>query len=220
MLVQALTRPTTSALFSPMSVARALTKSASCSTTDSLFQFWMRRFYQPALRQIAKPGKVLDVSCGTGGLLRELQRRVSDGKKGYALYGADISSGMLAAARRKLGKSVHLQKADVHRLLFKDNQFDYVISTEAFHHYANQKKALAEMKRVAKKQGNVFIVDINFFLRPLHWLFQKLEPGCVKINSRREMRKLFQEAGLQQIMQQRSFLFAVLTRGVKMEGVK
>src|SRR3989338_9045686 len=97
-----------------------------------LFQFGMRRFYQPALRQIAKRGKVLDVSCGAGGLLRELQRRVSDGKKGYALYGADISSGMLAAARRKLGKSVHLQKADVHRLLFKDNQFDYVISTEAF----------------------------------------------------------------------------------------
>ncbi|MDP3639684.1 MAG: methyltransferase domain-containing protein [Nanoarchaeota archaeon] len=183
-----------------------------------LFQFWMRGFYQPALQQITKSGKVLDVSCGTGGFLRELQERVSDEKKGSTLYGADISSQMLAAASRKLGKIVHLQKADVHRLPFKDNHFDYVVSTEAFHHYANQRKALAEMKRVAKKQGKVLIVDINFFLRPLHWLFQKLEPGCVKINSRKEMRTLFQEAGLQHIMQQRSFLFAVLTQGVKMGG--
>lgn len=177
-----------------------------------LFQFWMRRFYRPALRQITMPGKVLDVSCGTGEFLRELAQ-----KEGYSLSGVDLSSHMVAVARQKVGKRALVQKANIHSLPFADNAFDYVVSTEAFHHYANQRKALSEMKRVAKKQGNILIVDINFFLRPIHWLFQKLEPGCVRINSRKEMRKLFQEAGLQQVMQQRSFLFAVLTQGVKME---
>ena len=187
------------------------------SFAPPILQFWMRRFYQPALRQITKPGKVLDIGCGTGEFLQELLRRVSDEKKGYTIYGADISSRMLTAARRKLGKIVHLQKADVHALPYPDDQFDYVVSTEAFHHYADQRKALAEMQRVAKKHGKVLIVDIDFFLRPIHWLFEKLEPGCVKINSRSQMQRIFREAGLQQITQHRSFLFAVLTIGVKAE---
>lgn len=175
-----------------------------------LFQFWMRRFYRPALRRITKPSKILDVSCGTGEFLRELQRR---GK--HQLYGIDLSAQMLAKAREKLGNSVHLQKADVSKLPFADNTFDAVVSTEAFHHYPDQKKALHEMQRVAKKRGRVLMVDINFFLRPVHWLFERLEPGCVRINSRREMRNLFQEVGLQHVQQQRSFLFAILTEGVK-----
>ena len=71
------------------------------------------------------------------------------------------------------------------------------------------------MKRVVKSGKEVMVVDINFFLRPIHWLFEKLEPGCVRVNSTKEMRTLFQEAGLHNIRQQRSFLFAVLTQGMK-----
>ena len=88
-----------------------------------------------------------------------------------------------------------------------------VVSTEAFHHYDDQLKALQEMVRVSK--GRVIVVDINFFLRPLHGLFEKLEPGCVKINNKKEMRELFREAGLREIRQKRSFLLAVATMGMK-----
>src|SRR3989338_2104713 len=56
-----------------------------------------------------------------------------------------------------------------------------------------------------------FDYDLIFCLEPIHWVFQKIEPGCAKINSRREMRGLFEQAGLQSIQQQRSFLFAVKT---------
>ncbi|NQV92022.1 methyltransferase domain-containing protein [Candidatus Woesearchaeota archaeon] len=34
---------------------------------------------------------------------------------------------------------------------FEDNIFVYVITTEAFHHYYNQKKVYQEMKGVRKK---------------------------------------------------------------------
>ncbi|MBI2582398.1 class I SAM-dependent methyltransferase [Candidatus Woesearchaeota archaeon] len=178
-----------------------------------LFQFWMRKFYQPALKLIDS-GKVLDVSCGTGEFLRELDKK----KKKITLYGIDLSSHMIAKARTKLGKKINMQTADVHQLPFPEDSFDYVVSTESFHHYYDQSKALAEMKRVAKKGGTIVIVDINFFLKPIHWLFEKFEPGCVKVNSRKEMRDLFRKVGLHNIIQFRSFIFSVLTTGVKNEN--
>ena len=67
----------------------------------------------------------------------------------------------------------------------------------------------------AYSKADVIVVDINFFLRPLHGLFEKLEPGCVKINNKKEMRELFREAGLREIRQKRSFLLAVATMGMK-----
>ncbi|HLC71702.1 MAG TPA: hypothetical protein VJI32_06835, partial [Candidatus Nanoarchaeia archaeon] len=61
----------------------------------------------------------------------------------------------------------------------------------------------------------VSVVDVNFFSSGIHWLFRKLEPGCVKINSKKEMRGLFEAAGFRNIRQQRNFIFAVMTVGEK-----
>ena len=180
------------------------------SYDNAVFQFWMKKFHAPAAAglQLTSKTKVLDISCGTGELLKRLQGKAQ-------LYGVDLSEEMLAVARTKLPKEATLLKADVHRLPFKDDFFDYVTSTEAFHHYHDQQKALQEMFRVTKTGGKIIIVDINFFLRHIHWLFQKIEPGCVKVNSKKEMKKLFEEAGLRNIKQKRNFLFAVMTVGKK-----
>lgn len=178
-----------------------------------LFQFFMKKFHRPVLEEITflRNPAILDISCGTGELLRLLHIH---GKGKGTLWGIDIAEKMLVIARRKLPRSVHLKKADVHELPFPDRTFYYVVTTEAFHHYYDQRKALREMKRVVKEQGKVIIVDVNFFFPLLHFLFQKLEPGCVKINNRSEMRALFAEAGLRVVKQQRTFLFAVTTIGV------
>ncbi len=175
-----------------------------------LFQFWMRKFYLPILKEVMliKKSRLLDISCGTGELLRNMQGKAQ-------LYGVDISEEMLNKARMKLPKEVTLLKADVHHLSFENNYFDCVVTTEAFHHYYNQQLAFHEMSRVTKKGGKVIISDINFFLKPIHWLFQKIEPGCVKINSKKEMRRLFEKTGLKNIHQSRNFLFAVMTVGEK-----
>lgn len=175
-----------------------------------LLQFWMRRFHAPTLKELllTPASRVLDISCGTGELLKSLAGKAE-------LYGIDISEEMLEVAKTKLGRKANLQKADVHDLPFKESHFDYVITTEAFHHYYDQQKALQEMVRVAKKSGKVIIVDINFFLKPIHWLFQTFEPGCVKVNNRKEMKRLFHQAGLKNIRQKRNFSFAVMTIGEK-----
>lgn len=175
-----------------------------------IFKFWMTRFHIPIFKEISfsKDTKILDMSCGTGELLKELKGKAD-------LTGADISEEMLKKARAKLPKEIRLQRADVHDLPFKDSTFDYTITTEAFHHYHNQPKALSELKRVTKHNGKVIVVDVNFFLRLVHWLFEKLEPGCAKVNSRKEMLQLFQKAGLRNIKQRRNFVFAVMTSGEK-----
>jgi len=179
----------------------------------SLFQFWMKKFHAPVLKEITnKRIRILDLSCGSGELLRE----ISNNFPLVELYGIDISPKMLEIARGKLqGRGVILQKMDVCDLKYADNYFDFVFSTEALHHYYDQTKALQEMRRVVKKGGKVIVVDINFGLRIVHRIFEKVEPGCVKVNSKEEMRNLFVESGLKIVWQKRNFLFSVATMGVK-----
>ena len=179
-----------------------------------LFQFWMKKFQKPILEMDFSPAtKILDVSCGTGEMLLELSK--NDNVVPKNLFGVDFSEQMLTTARKKLNSEIILLQADVHALPFKDNCFDYVASTEAFHHYYDQEKALSELMRVTKNGGKVIIIDVNFFLRPLHYLFQRFEPGCVKMNSRKELRIIFEKTGLKEIKQERIFLFAVMTVGEK-----
>lgn len=183
---------------------------------SSLVCFWMRHFQFPALQEIKfhPEVKILDLSCGTGELLGKLWEK-SQGKA--KLYGLDISERMLDVAREKLPKKITLVSGDVHHLPFDNEEFDYVLCTEAFHHYHSQNDAVAEMKRVLNQNGKIIIVDVNFILPLINWLFQKLEPGCVKINSKREMRWLFRSNGIKTIKQKRNFLFAIMTIGQKRE---
>lgn len=182
----------------------------SKSYDRTIFQFWMRGFQRQVLKELKlrKDTKVLDVSCATGQLLNKLKDKAE-------LYGVDISLGMLKIANKLLGDQVVLKKAEVHNLPFPDDYFDYVITTEAFHHYHGQIKALLEMKRVAKPGGKIIISDVNFLIRSINSLFEKFEPGCVKINSKKEMLNLFQKSGLKVIKQRRNFLFAIVTLGEK-----
>ncbi len=183
---------------------------------SSRTRFWMRHFQIPALREIQfLPGiKILDLSCGTGELLQTLYQK---SKRSAKLYGLDISVDMLQKAREKLSPEIVLVQGDVHHLPFDNEEFDYVLCTEAFHHYHSQNQAVAEMNRVLRHEGKIIIVDVNFFLPPIHWLVQKLEPGCIKINSKKEIKRIFKNKSLKVIKQKRNFLFAIMTIGQKRE---
>ncbi|MBI4153010.1 methyltransferase domain-containing protein, partial [Candidatus Woesearchaeota archaeon] len=82
-------------------------------------------------------------------------------------------------------------------------------------HFPEPQAAIKEMARVLKKNGLLCISDINYYLRPIHWLFEKLEPGCVHIYSPKEFENLFKEAGLTVLKQKRISLFALLTTAKK-----
>ena len=155
--------------------------------------------------------KILDVGCGTGDSLIYLYNK----NQKLKLFGIDISKNMLKIARKKLGNKAILKFSDVEKIQFENNFFDYVINTEAFHHFPNPNKAIKEMSRVLKKKGKLIITDINFYSNFIHWLFKKIEPGHVKIYNEKEFQKAFKKNKLKVIKQKRIGLFAILTLGEK-----
>jgi ubiquinone/menaquinone biosynthesis C-methylase UbiE len=96
-------------------------------------------------------GKVLDHGSGSGRNLMKI-------KKGK-MYLVDFSEKMLKLAEKKAKKlkiKAEFIQADLIKLPFEDNFFDYAISVSAIHCIegkANRKKAIKELYRVLKKGG-------------------------------------------------------------------
>ncbi len=168
-----------------------------------IFGWWMRYIQREVVEKMVLTANsgILDIGCGTGFTLLELSTLVKKGK----LTGIDLSAAMIDQARKKLQgiTNATVVQAEVEKIPFKSNSFDYVISTEAFHHFPNPQKALKEMKRVLKNQGRIIIADISF---PPHFLFNvlfKLEPGFVQMYSQKEIARLAEKVPLHLVEQKR-----------------
>ncbi len=158
--------------------------------------------------KIKKNSKILDAGCGTGNLLEILEKQ----NEKYRLYGIDISKEMLKLAGKKLKKTkLKLQPAET--LDFKES-FDYIFSTEAFHHYADYNKVMKNFHKALRKNGKLSVLDFDFgFL--LNKIFHLIEPGNNKMHSALEFKKLFKQNGFKNIMQKRINLLLLLTIGEK-----
>ena len=104
------------------------------------------------------PAAVLDVGCGTGALLRELESRLPNE---IDLAGVDPAPAMLEVARGKLrpGSRIRLEEASAEQLPFQNETFDLVISTVSFHHWSDQPAGLREAARVLKPGGRIVLAD-------------------------------------------------------------
>jgi ubiquinone/menaquinone biosynthesis C-methylase UbiE len=98
-----------------------------------------------ALSAVPAPGRVLDVGCGTGALLRRLAARLPEAE----LAGLDPAPRMLAEARKRLN-GVRLEQGVAERLPFADASFDLVVSVLSFDHWSDQELGLAECARVLR----------------------------------------------------------------------
>lgn len=120
-------------------------------------------------RYCPESGKVLDLPCGTGRLMRVLtERRMT-------VLGGDISEEMLRIARKKFIETpkVDFQVMDAERLPFEDGHFDYLTSYRLMTHLPGpvRSRVLKEMIRVTRK---VLILNFHFkTLAPLA-LFNRL----------------------------------------------
>jgi ubiquinone/menaquinone biosynthesis C-methylase UbiE len=108
-------------------------------------------------RLSVRPGRILDVGCGTGLLLR----RVSLMFPGATLVGLDVSAGMLAAAGRATASArVMLVQAGAERLPFADATFDVVLATMSVRHWSDEAAGLAEIGRVLAPGGLFGLADV------------------------------------------------------------
>ena len=104
-------------------------------------------------RRVADKGSVvIDLGCGTGLAGRELRKRGY-----YTVDGADISTGMLAQARRH-GVYRQLFAADLtKRTALPDASYDAVISVGAFGNGHLKAEALPDFIRLVKPGGTLVI---------------------------------------------------------------
>jgi demethylmenaquinone methyltransferase/2-methoxy-6-polyprenyl-1,4-benzoquinol methylase len=141
---------------------------------------WRRQAALACLRD--RPGRILDICCGTGDLAITIARLAQYTPE---ITGADYSRPMLEIAAAKAtaaGKNVRFINADVARLPFTDNYFDCVGISFAFRNltYKNPLTPiyLGEILRVLKPGGRFVIVESSQpespFIRFLDHLFLRL----------------------------------------------
>nr|WP_199064646.1 bifunctional demethylmenaquinone methyltransferase/2-methoxy-6-polyprenyl-1,4-benzoquinol methylase UbiE [Chromobacterium sp. ASV5] len=111
--------------------------------------------------------RVLDIAGGTGDLARGWARRV--GKSGE-VWLTDINSSMLTVGRDRLldeGVILPVSLADAEKLPFPDNYFDAVSVAFGLRNMTHKDKALAEMCRVLKPGGRLFVLEFSKVWKPL-----------------------------------------------------
>jgi SAM-dependent methyltransferase len=98
---------------------------------------------------------VADIGCGNGRYLAELARRGHEGP----VAGADLSPGMLLAARRG-APGAGLLAADATALPFRDAAADVTLAMHMLYHVPEPGDAVREVRRITRPGGRL-IVALN-----------------------------------------------------------
>jgi ubiquinone/menaquinone biosynthesis C-methylase UbiE len=135
------------------------------------------------------PGRVLDIGCGTGYLLRLL---AGQSPRATELAGIDPAPAMIAAAEQAAGdRRLRFSVAAAESLPYPDGSFDLVVSTTSFDHWQDQQAGLRECARVLAPGGHLVLADLfSPLLRPT-----LLAGRRAKARTRRRASKLLGTAG-------------------------
>lgn len=120
------------------------------------------RDFQVGLLEDIKPGRILEVGCGTGELLRMAGRRFPDAK----LVGLDADPEILDLARKKFegeGIPAYWMLGHAQSVPFADASFDLVLSSLMLHHLrtGDKHRALSEWCRLLAPGGMLLLVDFG-----------------------------------------------------------
>jgi ubiquinone/menaquinone biosynthesis C-methylase UbiE len=123
-----------------------------------------------ALARESAPGRVLDVGCGTGLLLRSLADRLAD--DGQELIGVDAAKGMVDIANSLADDGrLRFSMAVAEDIPYPDEYFDLVVSTTSFDHWTDQRSGLQECARVLTGDGHLVLTDLfSLWLLPTLFL--------------------------------------------------
>lgn len=162
-------------------------------------------------RHVGDPGEVaaLDVGCGVGLSHPFLAPSFRE------LWGADVSSGALEAARRA-NPGVQYAVSDETRLPFSDGAFDVVVAVCVLHHVAPVfwVSFASEMARVARPDGLVVVFEHN----PYNPATRRVVARCVfdadaVLLSRRRLERVFGQSGLDVVESRHIVFFPWRRRG-------
>jgi ubiquinone/menaquinone biosynthesis C-methylase UbiE len=119
-------------------------------------------------------GDVLEVAIGSG-------RNLPLYPKSIRLTGIDFSPEMLQLARRRaqeLGRQIDLRLGDAQALELPDASFDTVVCTLSLSAIPDQRRAIAEMRRVLRPGGRLLLLDHVAAApgvgRAIQWLLERV----------------------------------------------
>ena len=150
-----------------------------------------------ALMDLKPADRVLDLGCGTGWASRRIARVVSQGE----VVGLDVADEMLRRAEQTSTgfNNVRYVWGSAESIPSSDNHFNKVLSVESFYYYADQGKALDELRRVMAPGGRLFIL-INLYKDnhySLRWTTELKVP--VQALSEAEYVAMLQQHGLKNV---------------------
>lgn len=119
---------------------------------------------QQAIAGNMQPLQILDLGTGTALIPIEICHRISN----LTIIATDLAAEMLNVAQQNiqragLNESILLEHTDAKQLPCEDQNFDGVISNSLIHHIPEPQSVFAEIKRVLKPGGFLFLRDL---LRP------------------------------------------------------
>jgi ubiquinone/menaquinone biosynthesis C-methylase UbiE len=173
---------------------------------DKQMAFWERRLFGDGRAWVCAQatGEVLEVAIGTG-------RNLPLYPQGIRLTGIDFSPQMLQLARRKaeeLGRPVDLRLGDAQGLDLPDASFDTVVCTLSLCAIPDQRRAIAEMKRVLRPGGRLLdhVAAAPRLGRAIQWLLERVTIPLGGEHLRRRPLQQVRAAGFQIEQRERSKL--------------
>lgn len=123
---------------------------------------WRRRLAQRVARHTAQT--ILDVACGTGGVMAQLARCCSPTTR---LLGVDFTEAMLQVGRQRLATTaqshcIYLCAGDAQCLPYPNTSFDVVTMMFGVRNFDNPAAGLAECYRVLRPEGHIFLVEFTW----------------------------------------------------------
>jgi len=126
-----------------------------------------------ALIDLKKGDSLLDIGCGRGKILHELE----SAQGGFKLFGIDSEPEKIEIAKSFNSSSkISFKIAYASDLPYTNGSMDWIISTLSFHHMSAEEKgkAIGEIARVLKPGGKLLITDFGrpkgFFGTIFAWL--------------------------------------------------
>ena len=125
-------------------------------------QTWKRRLVR-LLPDLRAP-KCVDLACGTGDVMRELQRRYPEA----LIEGVDLTPAMIEVARQRCpGPGVSFRAVDMCHTGIADGWADVVTGSYALRNAPVLDEALAEVRRILRPGGHAAFLD--FAKSPARW---------------------------------------------------
>ena len=150
-----------------------------------------------ALMDLKPDDRVLDLGCGTGWASRRIARMVTAGE----VVDLDVADEMLRRAERTSAgiNNVRYVWGSAENIPAADNYFSKVLSVESFYYYADQGRALAELRRVLQPGGKLFILINLYKENPYSLRWEKELKIPVQALSEAEYLRLLRQHGLKNV---------------------